>query len=254
MPTDLIATTATLSLVGGVLAMSAAAKRLLPIPTEWSRKAVHIGIGVTAAFTPALFSTPVLPIACGALLVLLFAVTRKLGVLSAVHGVRRATSGVIAFPIAGIVLMALTGGVGPSYVVPLLVVALADAAAALVGRPFGKHKFAIGTSVRSVEGSLAFFLVAFATTWIALSLSLPFDGTWVTVAVSLVVATLCTVAEAVSQRGWDNATVPLVAYAVLLVALAPTAANAILSIALFGVAALLIRLSGRTPPPARAPA
>jgi phytol kinase len=239
---DLVATAVMLGLVGLTLLASWAAKRFLKVPTEWSRKAVHVGVGVTAAFVPQLFTTPLYPIASAVGLLALLAVTRKLGILRAVHGVRRATSGVIAFPLAGIALMMLTGAHGPLYVLPLLVVAFADAAAALVGRPFGKHKFTVGDSVRSVEGSLTFAAVAAAASAIVLVV----DGKSLVavVAVSLAVAFASTLAEALTQRGWDNLVIPLVTYAVLLVTLEPSPAHVVISLVLALAAGALVVLSG----------
>src|SRR5437867_4045500 len=54
--------------------------------------------------------------------------------------------------------------------IPILILTLADAIAALVGMAYGAHRYTGIAGQKSAEGSLAFFTVAFLTTHIPLLL------------------------------------------------------------------------------------
>jgi phytol kinase len=93
-----------------------------------------------------------------------------------------------------------------------------DALAAIIGKIWGQHKYTVGTSTRSWEGSLAMFiasatamlLVLYLAPGSALSpLAAPL-GLGVSLAAALIAAVLATGAEAISPHGMDNLSVPLI--------------------------------------------
>ncbi|HEX9262371.1 MAG TPA: phosphatidate cytidylyltransferase, partial [Candidatus Bathyarchaeia archaeon] len=92
----------------------------------------------------------------------------------------------------------------------ILPMAYGDASAAMVGQKYGKTKYNFFTK-KSVEGSVAMFLVSFLSVEASLFFfscfySLPFAPlTFATLAIALVV----TVVEALSPKGFDNLAVPL---------------------------------------------
>ena len=100
----------------------------------------------------------------------------------------------------------------------ILPMAYGDAAASVIGEKFGKHKFNIFAR-KSVEGSVAFFVVSFAALAFSLfffSLLYPislFDS----VLISLGVAAIAAVIEALTPRGFDNLTVPILSALLFLV-------------------------------------
>ncbi|HSQ60204.1 MAG TPA: hypothetical protein VLT84_07200 [Acidobacteriota bacterium] len=87
----------------------------------------------------------------------------------------------------------------------------ADPAAAWVGRRWGQRRYRGFGFGRSVEGSLAFLVVALAATaWIASGA--PTDHLPVRIVVGAAAAGA--LAEAVTPPGWDNVTIPIVVAAV----------------------------------------
>lgn len=94
---------------------------------------------------------------------------------------------------------------------------LGDAAAALIGKPFGKHKirWRLTDGKKSYEGSAAMLLTSFTTLVVILTLrdgfSLP-----VTLLISLAVALVSTLAELYSRNGNDTIICPMCAMAALL--------------------------------------
>ena len=92
-----------------------------------------------------------------------------------------------------------------------LVLALADPAAAWVGTRLGQRRLRPLRLRRTLEGSLAFLLVAaLAAGWVAWH-GTPGVHAW-RLAVGCAIAGA--LAEALSPPGWDNAAIPLVVAAV----------------------------------------
>ena len=95
--------------------------------------------------------------------------------------------------------------------------AYGDAAAAIVGEKYGKLQYYVFAK-KSLEGSAAMFLVSF----LSIEASLLFFSTLYSLPLftlsvaALVVASVATLAEALSPLGFDNLTVPLIGASVFL--------------------------------------
>ena len=91
----------------------------------------------------------------------------------------------------------------------ILPMAYGDAAASLVGEKIGRHHYRVFAK-KSLEGSIAMFVVSF----VSLAISLLFFSTFYplpfldSILIALGVATVATVSEALTPRGIDNLTVP----------------------------------------------
>jgi len=110
------------------------------------------------------------------------------------------------------------------YVIAVGIVAMSygDGFAALIGKRFGKHEYNIFGETKTIEGSLAMFLVLIAALWIALNYYIVFIGypplisnIWLI----LLPALFATIAEAITPKGLDNLTSCFVAVAVYLIIL-----------------------------------
>jgi phytol kinase len=236
----------TLGLALVVLRWAQARYALTP---EWARKGIHMTMGAVTLLLPWLFegAAPVVVLAVIALA--LMAAVRRVPALRArvggvIHGVARRSYGEVYFPLAVLVLYLLAAETPVLYVVPLLLLTLADPAAALVGLRHGFVPYATVDGRKSREGSVAFFAVAFLCVHVPLLLFTA-TGRAESLLVACIVGILATMLEAISWRGLDNLFVPLGTY-VLLVRLlgfsAPLrAAHLGVLVALIGVAALARR-------------
>lgn len=200
-------------LMGGV---KLARRRL---DAEWSRKLVHMGMGfVTLAF-PWIFhrAWPVLllcALALGAL-----AAVRWWGPGHALgggvlDGVARRSFGEFYFPLAVAALFLLTGGEPLRYTIPVLVLSLADAVAALVGTRYGRSPYTTKEGRKSWEGSLAFFVVGFFAVHVPLLLFTAL-GRAETLLIALTLALVVMLFEAIAWEGLDNLFIPLGTHALL---------------------------------------
>jgi len=99
----------------------------------------------------------------------------------------------------------------------ILPMAFGDAAASLVGQKMGRHQFTI-FSKKSIEGTAAMFIITLVSVMLSLilfSYLCPFSTITLLIA-SFGVAALATVLEALTPKGLDNLTVPLISALVFL--------------------------------------
>jgi phytol kinase len=179
---------------------------------EHLRKLLHTGSGLLTLSFPWLFDTPTpVILLCATTASLLLAVKvipafrRQLG--QVVDGVDRETLGEVYFPIAVATLFVLAHGRDPIlFVVPILILSLADAVSALIGARYGQVRFT--GSNKSLEGSVAFFIVAFFAVHVPLVL-FGNAGRVETLLISLILAFLVMLLEGCAWRGLDNLFIPI---------------------------------------------
>jgi phytol kinase len=222
--------------------------RAQPHP-EVARKLVHGGMGAGTLSLPWLFDSdgPVIVLACVAVVCLAWIRRfRPAGLDSVLFGVRRFSFGEFYFPIAVASLFVLTRGQWLLYCIPLIILTLADTAGALIGSRFGELKFRTRDGWKTVEGSGAFFVTAFLSAAIPLSLwgvRSPVDN----FLVSLVLGFLVMLLEAIAWRGLDNLIIPLASFLLLQEYLRlPTAALAARLLAMLLLVAVMLLLKPRT--------
>lgn len=188
-------------------------KRRWSVDSEVSRKSAHVVSAVGAAALPAVATYPEIAVASG-FFIPVMAVSKSRGLFSAVHDVRRSTLGEVYFP-ASVCLMALLFPYALPYVFGLLTMGIADAAANIAGRRFGRGRYRFLGASKSHVGSAAFAAVTFCIAVLSLvsfTGGLPLAGLLGTAAVATL---LLTAVEAGSGYGIDNVTVPLAGGAVM---------------------------------------
>lgn len=179
---------------------------------EVQRKLVHIGTGLYALGMPWLFADdwPVymlIGLTLAVMTVLRLPGIRTGGIGEALHGVERQSYGDFLLALAVGVAFLLSDGQAILYVLPLAILTLSDAAAALTGSRYGRVFFAVEDGRKSVEGSAVFFLVSLILAMICLLLLSDIARPNVIV-VALIVAAFGTLVEAESWRGFDNFFLP----------------------------------------------
>lgn len=229
------------SLLAVLLALLERAVRIWRIPAEASRKAVHVGGGLACLALPFLLDTVTAVAALAVLFsAVLFAGERR-GALRSLSGVRRESTGSFYFPVAVLLVYMIAGERTWLYVTSLLVLAVADSAAALIGKGYGRIHYTLGDgATKSLEGSLFFWLTAFLAVHLPLLLLTDVDRS-VCVLAALLTATLLSFAEAVSIRGLDNIFVPvLTCYILLLITTKPPEEVLYQCVSLLALTALLV--------------
>lgn len=191
-----------------VLVLAEAARKFWHLPPESSRKIVHTGGGLLTLPLPWLITSPSMVTGLAAAASLLLFAGRKLNTLNSVHAVNRRTGGSEYFPLAVALVFILSFEQKWLYPASMLVLAVADAGAALIGTRHGRLRYRVEEGEKSVEGSLAFLFIAWPVLLLPtlllteLPLAIVLPGT-------LIVAMLVTGFEAVSTGGTDNLFVPI---------------------------------------------
>jgi phytol kinase len=200
------------AVVMGCVFAAAMLAKLARFGPELARKAVHVAGGLGCLAFPWLFDSvaPAVVLALGT--VAAMAAQRRWwrggAVSQALYAVERQSLGELCFPLAVGLLFWRSGGDWVRYGVPLLVLTVGDAVAALVGRRYGMVRYQTEDGFKSFEGSLMLFLVTF------LAVHLPWlfadrEPPAVTVLVAVLAGLFVVLVEAAAWRGLDNLLVPL---------------------------------------------
>jgi phytol kinase len=191
-----------------------AAKRAWPV--EWSRKVIHVTMGSVCAIFPWIFQEPISVwiTALGSVL-MVFAVrvvpVLRRGMGDGLLSISRVSFGDLLFAPAVAAVFYWSDDRWAHYLIPVLLLTLADAAGALVGVRYGIHQYQARTGKKTIEGSSAFFVAAFA---VVASVDFFFNGQTLvsSLLVAFILACLTMMVEAVADRGFDNLTIPVAGY------------------------------------------
>ncbi len=179
--------------------------------TETTRKFIHFGGAFVTIFFPFIlnFHWTVLALAVGFAFIMLL--TKKSGWLQSVHGVERKSDGAIYHPIAIYTCFLYSQILNQPmfYVISILILAISDALAALVGKSYGANEYLVEVGTRkTIEGSVTFFLTSFLIVHLILLLATQ-TGRIESVLIALLISIIVTVFEGVSLKGADNLFIPL---------------------------------------------
>jgi phytol kinase len=212
---------------------------------EWTRKLVHLGGGLIGLALPWLIESPWVVLILTASLSALFLLGERLDVMKSLHKVERKTRGSEYYPLAIWLVFVIAADRKWLYVAAVLTLAVADAFAAIIGSSYGKHRYEVEDEFKSVEGSLACFVVAFVVNVLPMLFMTTLPRA-VCVLSALLVAILVTLFEAISLRGTDNLFVPIAVVFVLQKITTKTPMHiAMQNVALIVIVALMLLLAHR---------
>lgn len=181
----------------------------LKIKAEYSRKFVHITSGLLTFAFPVYIANHwfVLMLCFSFLLILLGSL--KFNLLKSINAVDRVTQGSILFPIVVYTtfLLADYKGSFTLFYLPMLILALCDPAAAIVGRNLPVFKLKYFNKNKSFGGAMAFLIMAFG---LSLFYLIQFETLALISAITaaILVAFTSTLAELLARNGYDNLSVP----------------------------------------------
>jgi len=196
-------------------------KRNKGLKTGYTRKVFHFLIFSSAVLVQSVWGTPILCLFGGmTTLVVFYAVFRGEGhplyeAMAREKDTPHRTHYIIvpyfATLLGGLTSNILFGGVA---IVGYLVAGLADAIAEPVGTRFGRHTYRVPSfrrvrSTRSLEGSASVFLACLPAIALGVLLCPELALTSGSLLTVPLLAAACTVLEAVSPHGWDNATMQI---------------------------------------------
>lgn len=184
------------------------------VSVEISRKFMHVAGGSLSLLMPVLFHSPYMVLALALSFGGLLWITRRLGYLPSVHAVKRPSLGSVLFPLPlFLCFLWMYWQQQPLlYYLPVSILTFADPMAFVVGTRWPWRPYRVGQSTKTRSGSLAFALTAFGLSLFCLHGTAPLPAA---LGHSLLLCCATTLAEAFSDYGFDNLTVPLAAAMVL---------------------------------------
>ncbi len=184
-------------------------RKLLSV--EVSRKMPHIAGGLAIATWPFFVSMQVI-VVLGLVFVIATLLVRQLNLFPGARTVGRLSWGESFFAL-GVSIVALVGPSKWIFVAAVLYLALADAAAALVGNKWGKHKYTLFGHSKSLEGTTAFMLTSIViTAWVVIVAPAGLNNS---LPVILLLPIIAASLEAGMPWGLDNLLLPILVTVVL---------------------------------------
>lgn len=179
------------------------------IQAEITRKMVHIGTGLITLTFPIFLTNHWSVLILTISFVVILTISDRMGILKSINSIDRLSRGSILYPIiiyATYWTFTLFDDVLFFYL-PILILAICDPIAALTGRKWPWGKYRIWKETKTLMGSSAFFISCFILTIV---FATPLRSSWIEIiAVTFFISLFTTIAEAISQKGWDNLFIPL---------------------------------------------
>jgi dolichol kinase len=191
-------------------------------PTSFTRKFIHIGVGMWVVGTALLFETWYLALIPPATFVVINTISHLRGTIKAMETGDKGNLGTIYFPIAFGAIIYYFWPQPVLMVAAMMPLTWGDAMAAISGQRHGHYRYTITGRERTLEGSVAMFLWSWVMTSLAL-FTMPYLAGkppihWLlTLIYGAAVALVCTIVEALTPWGIDNLTVPAAAALILTV-------------------------------------
>lgn len=179
------------------------------IKAEYTRKFVHASSGLlTFTFPTYIVNHWFVLLLCSSFLLILLT-SLKFNMLKSINAVDRRTRGSILFPFVAYTtfLMAQYYGSFTIFYLPMLILALCDPAAALIGKKWPIFKLKYFNKNKSLGGSIAFFIMAFVLSMLFL-VQVEMLAIMHALITAVVVGLTSTLAELLARNGYDNLSIP----------------------------------------------
>jgi dolichol kinase len=177
--------------------------------TDFTRKFIHITVGMWSVGTVLLFDRWYMAVIPPLSFILINYLSYRQETFKAMETGEKGNLGTVYFPLSFAIIVFVFWKRPHLLVASLMPMTWGDAMAAVLGNRYGQFRYTLLGSTRSLEGSVAMFLFAFAATFLALWLFPPL-GLSISLLYALVVSVVVTLVEAVTPWHLDNLTVPLV--------------------------------------------
>jgi phytol kinase len=206
----------TLIYIFAVIGVGEGLRRWRGYTSDFTRKVVHIGVGMVMWIIPHLFDNPWWFVAaCGGFMVLNF-LDWKYGFFASMTSSDRSNLGAVYFPLAAGVCAVLLWDRPGGMIAAMMPLTWGDGLAPVMGRRLGWGPYRVWGHTRTLAGSGTFLLAAWAATWAALVFGAGSPAVASPFSTALMIAGVTALVEGVTVGGLDNLTVTAVAILLLL--------------------------------------
>ena len=203
--------------VFGIIGLAELLRRWRGYSSGFTRKVIHIGVGMMSWGLHLLFDNPWFFIVTAMIFTVITYLDWRYHFFAAMASSDPSNLGTVYFPIAAAVVAYLFWDQPPLMVAALMPLTWGDGLAPVIGKLYGRREYRVHTSTRTVEGSMGFFVMGFIFTWLALWVigGSPEISPAAAILPALVVTLVSTLVEAVSIWGIDNLTITAVSIIIL---------------------------------------
>lgn len=200
-----------------VIGLAEALRRWRGFGTGFTRKFIHIGVGMLSWLVPFLFDSAWPFVFACTVFIVINLLDYRFGFFSSMASSDRSNLGTVYFPLAAAVVALIFWDTPPLMVAALMPLTWGDGLAPVIGRAYGHNTYVVFGHTRSLQGSATFFVMGGFFTWLALWLmpGVPEISPSAALAPAAVILLFTTLTEAVSPWGLDNLTVTAAAIAIL---------------------------------------
>ena len=200
-----------------IIGLAEGLRRWKGYSSTFTRKVIHIGVGMMSWIIPYLFTSPWPFVFASGFFAILNLLDYKYGFFSAMASSDKSNLGTVYFPISAAVVAIVFWEQPPLMVAALMPLTWGDGLASVIGKKYGRRQYKVHTSTRTLEGSAGFFIACFFFTWLALWVvnGSPNLTPQAALLPALVVTVATTFVEAISLWGLDNLAITAVAIVIL---------------------------------------
>jgi len=204
-----------LAILAIIIGCSELVRKKINLSISFTRKFVHILTGILIAITPLLLQQPYPLLVISGVFIALNWIAIQKKWMPGMHATEKVSYGTVFYPISFFILIILLWERHKTILVlSMLIMAIADAMAAIIGENVKKPvRYQFDGEQKSVQGSAVMLITTFFITALGLKFFASFENLsmdakqslWIA-AIGAIIATAC---ESISYKGSDNLTVPL---------------------------------------------
>jgi phytol kinase len=192
---------------------------IFKLKAELTRKYVHFVTGIVTLLFPRFIDNLwMVMILCSSFLIILLA-SLKYQLLPSINAVDRVTRGSILFPVIiyWCYFVYSLYNLQLFYYLPVIILAISDPLAGMIGQRYPFKKYKLFGHYKTLAGSISFMISSFLICFISFSVSFNLAMNAI-IFLSFLIAISATLTEAMTHKGYDNLTVPLMTQFILILA------------------------------------
>lgn len=203
--------------VFSIIGLAELLRRRLGYGNSFTRKVIHIGVGMMSWALPFLFDSPWPFVVAALFFALINLLDWRFGFFASMASTDRSNLGTVYFPLAAAVVTIIFWNEPPLMVAALMPLTWGDGIAPVIGQSFGRHSYTVFGHTRTLQGSAGFFVAGLLFTWLALWVipGPPTITALTAMGPAAAIMASTTLVEAVSVAGLDNLTITAAAIVIL---------------------------------------
>ncbi len=203
----------------GVIGVSEILRKIFHFDPEITRKIIHIVVGIVVFPAPIIFSSSAPVILIALFFIAVNFLSLRLKIFKGMDLVARQTYGTVYYPLAFLILVIAFWEKFPALIsIPMLILALGDAFASIVGESVKRPLiYNLTGDKKSLQGSVGMFVISFLVVFLSLVFTRNSELWWGKVLnlsiveiffVSFLTALFASVVEGLGSYGLDNLLIP----------------------------------------------